>query len=184
VGPPRRSSVALTGLSGDSRLFASLMCGAGLRPMECLRLRVQDIDFPRNEIHVRDGKCSKARVTMLPESAEAPLQDHLARVREVHQRDLAKGCDRVFMPYALEREYPNAASEWGWQWVFPQENRWLNPQTGEQGRHHVDESIVQKAVKAAVRNAGIVKPATCHTHRHSGVYPALVRDHAPARKWL
>ena len=154
-------------LSGDKWLMASVMYGAGLRLLECLRLRVQDIDFAANQITVRDGKGSKDRVTMLPESVKDPLQNHLSRVREIHRRDLANGSGRVFMPYALDRKYPNAASEWGWQWVFPQENRWLNPQTGEQGRHHVDESIVQKAVKAAVRKAGIAKHATCHTFRHS-----------------
>ncbi len=104
---------------------------------------------------------------MLPESVKDPLQKHLSPVREIHRRDLAHGFGRVVMPYALARKYPNAALEWGWQWVFPQENRWVNPQTGERGRHHVDESIVQKAVNVAVRKAGLAKHATCHTFRHS-----------------
>jgi len=154
-------------LSGETWLMANLMYGAGLRLMECVRLRVQDIDVAMNQITVRDGKGAKDRVTMLPESVKHLLQQHLSRVREIHWRDLANGFGRVVMPDALARKYPNAASEWGWQWVFPQENRWLNPRTGAQGRHHVDESLVQKAVKAAVRKTGLAKRATCHTFRHS-----------------
>ncbi len=154
-------------LSGDKRLMASLMYGAGLRLMECLRLRVQDIDFARNETIVRDGKGSKDRVTMLPESAKATLQEHLRVVQTIHAQDLADGWGRVQMPQALDRKYPNAPAEWRWQWVFPQENRWRNPNTREEGRHHIDEPLVQRAVKDAVRTAGIVKRATCHTFRHS-----------------
>jgi integron integrase len=157
----------LANLSGDRWLMASLLYGAGLRLMECLRLRVQDIDFSRNEILVRDGKGAKDRVTMLPESLKAPLQEHLKRVQAVHERDLADGCGRVLLPAALDRKYPNAPAEWRWQWVFPQENRWTNTQTGEQGRHHVHESILQKAVAGAVKKTGLTKRATCHTFRHS-----------------
>ena len=126
----------LANLTGDKWLMASLMYGAGLRLMECLRLRVQDIDFSRNEILVRDGKGAKDRVTMLPGSLKAPLQDHLKKVKAIHERDLAQGWGRVQMPTALDRKYPNAPAEWRWQWVFPQENRWINPQTKQQGRHH------------------------------------------------
>ncbi len=104
---------------------------------------------------------------MLPGAVKGPLREHLTRVRQIHERDLADGYGRVLIPYALTRKYPNAAVDWGWQWVFPQEHRWVNPATGEQGRHHVDESILQKAVKAAVRKAGIAKHATCDTFRHS-----------------
>ena len=111
-----------------------------------------------------DGEGAKDRVTMLPDSVK---QQHLARVRQVHQRDLAQGSGRVLMPYALHRKYPNAAAEWRWQWVFPQQHRWLDPETGAQGRHHVDEAIPQRAVKAAATQAEIVKNATCHTFRHS-----------------
>ena len=157
----------LANLSGDRWLMASLLYGAGLRLMECLRLRVQDIDFSQNEILVRDGKGAKDRVTMLPESLKAPLQEHLKRVQAVHERDLADGCGRVLLPAALDRKYPNAPAEWRWQWVFPQENRWKNTQTGEQGRHHVHESILQKAVAGAVKKTGLTKRATCHTFRHS-----------------
>ena len=157
----------LANLSGDKWLMASVMYGTGLRLMECLRLRVQDIDFSRNEILVRDGKGAKDRITMLPESLKAPLQEHLKTVKAIHERDLADGWGRVLLPDALDRKYPNAPKEWRWQWVFPQENRWKNTKTGEEGRHHVHETILQRAVKEAVRKAGIVKHAGCHTFRHS-----------------
>jgi integron integrase len=157
----------LSHLSGDKWLMASLMYGAGLRLMECLRLRVQDIDLARHEILVRDGKGAKDRVTMLPDSLKAPLQEHLRGVKTIHDQDLGAGWGRVEMPHALDRKYPNAPTEWRWQWVFPQENRWRNTDTREEGRHHIDESLVQRAVKDAVRTAGIVKRATCHTFRHS-----------------
>jgi integron integrase len=157
----------LSNLSGDKWLMASLMYGIGLRLMECLRLRVQDIDFARNEILVRDGKGAKDRITMLPESLKIPLQEHLKKVKTIHERDLADGWGRVLMPEALDRKYPNAPKEWRWQWVFPQENRWKNTKTGQEGRHHVHESIIQKAVTGAVRKAGLAERATCHTFRHS-----------------
>ena len=134
---------------------------------ESLRLRVQDIDFSRNEIPVRDGKCAKDRITMLPESLKKPLHEHLRRVRTIHEKDLSVGWGRVLMPDALDRKYPNSPVEWRWQWVFPQENRWINTQTGQEGRHHIDQSILQKAFKDAVQKADIVKRATCHTLRHS-----------------
>jgi integron integrase len=157
----------LGNLAGDKWLMASLMYGAGLRLMECLRLRAQDIDFSRNEILIRDGKGAKDRITMLPESLKAPLQEHLRAVKAVHEKDLADGWGRVPMPDALDRKYPNAPREWHWQWVFPQENRWRNSKNGEEGRHHIDESLVQKAVRTAVTRAGLIKRATCHTFRHS-----------------
>ncbi|MBN1506660.1 MAG: integron integrase [Sedimentisphaerales bacterium] len=157
----------LANLAGDKWLMASLMYGAGLRLMEGLRLRVQDIDFSRNEILVRDGKGAKDRITMLPESLKAPLQDHLKQVKVIHEQDLAEGWGRVLMPDALDRKYPNAPADWRWQWVFPQESRWKNARSGEDGRHHVHESIIQKAVAGAVRKAGLAKRATCHTFRHS-----------------
>jgi len=154
-------------LKGDKWLMASLMYGAGLRLMECLRLRIQDVDFARNEITVRDGKGSKDRVTMLPASVKTPLRKHLQTAKQIHEKDLTDGWGRVHMPYALGRKYPNASSDWRWQMVFPQESRWRNRETGEQGRHHVDESLVQKAVRDAVARAGLTKRATCHTLRHS-----------------
>jgi integrase len=143
----------LVNLAGDKWIMASLMYGAGLRLMECLRLRVQDVDFTRNEILVRDGKDAQDRITMLPQSLKTPLQDHLRKVRAIHEKDLAAGWGRVQMPSALDRKYPNASADWRWQWVFPQGNRWMNPLTKEQGRHHIDESLVQKAMRDAVAKA-------------------------------
>jgi len=157
----------LANLSGDKWLMASLLYGAGLRLMECLRLRIQDLDFARSEITVRDGKGAKDRITLLPQSLIAPLRDHLRQVKAIHERDLAEGWGRVALPTALDRKYPNAPAEWRWQWVFPQENRWINPETKDQGRHHVDDSLIQKAVKDAVTAARLAKRATCHTFRHS-----------------
>jgi len=154
-------------MTGDRWLMASLMYGAGLRLMECLRLRVQDIDFSRHEILVRDGKGAKDRITMLPASLTIPLQEHLKQVKAIHERDVAEGWGRVQMPTALDRKYPNAPKDWRWQWVFPQDHRWINPQTKEQGRHHIDESLVQKAVRDAVTRGALTKRATCHTFRHS-----------------
>ena len=157
----------LANLTGEKWLLAAIMYGAGLRLMECLRLRVQDIDFSRNEILVRDGKGAKDRITMLPESPKVPLQDHLKQVKAVHKQDVADGWGRVQLPHALDRKYLNAPQDWRWQWVFPQEHRWVNGKTKEQGRHHLDESLVQKAVRDAVAKAGLTKRATCHTFRHS-----------------
>jgi integron integrase len=154
-------------LSGDKKLMASLMYGAGLRLMECLRLRVQDIDFSRNEITVRDGKGAKDRITMLPESLKEPLRQHLAKTKSVHESDIKDGWGYVLMPYALGRKYPNAPRDWRWQWIFPQEKRWKNTKTGKQGRHHVHETLLQKAVKEAVMKADIAKRIGCHTFRHS-----------------
>jgi integron integrase len=157
----------LAQLAGDKRLMASLMYGAGLRLMECLRLRVKDIDLARSEITIRDGKGTKDRRTMLPQSLTQPLEDHLARIRRIHQQDLADGWGRVMMPDALDRKYPNAPADWRWQWVFPQDRRWKNAQTGQEGRHRIDEALVQRAVRGAVERAGLTKRATCHTFRHS-----------------
>ena len=157
----------LSNLTGDKWIIAFLMYGAGLRLMECLRLRVQDLDFSKNQVTVRGGKGDKDRVTMLPESVKKPLAEHLSKVKKIHYADIARGYGRVLMPEALARKYPNASKEWRWQWVFPQETMWQNKQTGERGRHHIDESIIQKAVKDAVAKAGFVKRATCHTFRHS-----------------
>jgi len=157
----------LSELESDKLLAASLMYGTGLRLMECLELRVQDIDFSRNEILVRNGKGAKDRVTMLPGTLREELRRQLQEVRKIHDRDLAEGWGRVPVPGALDKKYPNAASDWSWQWVFPQERRWVNESTGEQGRYHMDPSIMQRVVHEAVLKAGIVKRASCHTFRHS-----------------
>ena len=173
---PKRLSVVLTTdevsrvmahFTDDKWLIATLLYGGGLRLLEALRLRVKDLDFGRGEITVREGKGDKDRVTMLPQVVIRPLHDHLKRVQEIHHQDLADGYGRVDLPHALSRKYPNANREWRWQFVFPQKRRWRNQTTGKQGRHHIDESLVQKAVTAAVRQAGLNKRVTCHTFRHS-----------------
>lgn len=157
----------LTRLRGTHWLLASLLYGAGLRLMEGLRLRVKDVDFKRKEILVRDGKGFKDRVTMLPMALVEPLRAHLERVRELHRRDLAAGLGAVYLPYALERKYPNAACEWIWQYVFPSIKLAVDPRSGETRRHHVQDQALQRAVKQAVRDADLSKPATPHTLRHS-----------------
>lgn len=154
-------------LQGSSALVVGFLYGSGLRLMEALRLRVKDLDTQRRELSVRDGKGGKDRLTLLPKSLITALERHLTDVRQLHQRDLEAGWGRVLMPYALGRKYPNAEREWGWQWVFPQQHRWTDKSSGEQGRHHLDPSVVQKAVKRAVASAGITKAASCHTFRHS-----------------
>lgn len=154
-------------LEGEPALVVGLLYGSGLRLMEALRLRVKDLDVERRELTVRDGKGGKDRLTLLPQSLVPALQEHLLQVRSIHRSDLIAGWGRVLMPYALERKYPNASREWGWQWVFPQQKRWRDPETGHQGRHHLDPSVVQKAVKRAVAAAGVSKAASCHTFRHS-----------------
>ena len=156
----------LSHLRSEVGLMASLMYGSGLRLSECLQLRVQEIDLTRREILVRDGKGSKDRRTMLPAALVTPLSDHLKRVKETHDRDLADGWGRVPLPGALDRKYPNASKDWRWQWVFPQKNRWRNLRASEEGRHHVHATVVQRAVKEAVRRAGITKQVGCHTLRH------------------
>ena len=135
--------------------------------MECLRLRVCDLEPGRGELLVRNGKAACDRVTMLPRSLGPALEGQLARARDLHERDLAAGWGRVELPGALARKYPRAPWEWRWQWLFPQQRRWRNRENGEQGRHHIHETIVQRAVTVAVRRSGIAKHATCHTLRHS-----------------
>lgn len=154
-------------MSGLHLLMARLLYGTGMRLMECLRLRVKDIDFERREIIIRDGKGEKDRVTLLPQSLIAPLQEHLKHVKTLHEKDLAQGYGAVYLPYALERKYPNAAREWGWQYVFPAATLSVDPRSGVTRRHHMDESGLQKAVRAAAQKAGITKPVSCHTFRHS-----------------
>jgi len=154
-------------MSGTHQLIATLLFGTGMRLLECLRLRAKDVDLGLNQIVIRDGKGWKDRVTMLPQRIKPELERHLARVREIHRRDMASGGGRVYLPDALERKFPNASREWGWQYVFPASILSKDPRTGELRRHHLHENSVQKALNKAVRLAGIVKPATCHTLRHS-----------------
>jgi len=157
----------LAQLPGDYHLVGLLLYGSGLRLLECLTLRVKDVDLERREIRVRRGKGQKDRVTMLPDAARGLLGDHLARVRAGHERDLAAGGGAVVMPGALARKYPGAARSWVWQWVFPARRQYVDRETGEIRRHHLHPSAVQRAMAAAVRRAGIPKRASCHTLRHS-----------------
>ncbi|HZT60939.1 MAG TPA: integron integrase [Pyrinomonadaceae bacterium] len=157
----------LAHLRGESWLMASLLYGSGLRLMECLRLRVKDVDLARLEIVVRAGKGDKDRVTMLPQSLVAPLERQLERVRALHGADLSEGYGRVYLPHALARKYPSAANEFCWQYLFPASRRSRDPRTGAVRRHHLAETALQKAVKEAVRKACIKKPGSCHTLRHS-----------------
>jgi len=157
----------LAELHGTMSLLASLLYGTGMRLLEGLRLRVKDIEFERRELVVRDGKGAKDRVTVLPENLVLPLHGHLAQVQQLHLRDLAAGYGDVWLPDALDVKYPRAAREWGWQWVFPSTVRSVDPRSGVQHRHHMNETSVQKAVSLAARRAGIVKPCSPHILRHS-----------------
>jgi len=164
----RDETIALLGeMDGITGLMASLLYGSGLRLMECVRLRVKDVDFARHEIIVRQGKGGKDRRTMLPGTVVETLLAQLAHARRVHDRDLRAGFGKVWMPDALARKYPNAARDWSWQYVFPASERSIDPRDGVERRHHLDEGVLQRAVKIAVRRAEIAKPATCHTLRHS-----------------
>jgi len=154
-------------MHGRTRLMAALLYGGGLRLMEAARLRVKDLDFERREIRIRDGKGRKDRVSLLPAKLVPPLKTHLQRVRERHRADLSAGNGSVELPDALARKYPRAAWEWGWQWVFPATRLYRDRESGVHRRHHLHESVLQRAVKEASRQAGITKPATCHTLRHS-----------------
>ncbi len=154
-------------LRADMWLMASLLYGSGLRLMECVRLRVKDIDFGPLQIVVREGKGDKDRITMLPATLLQPLERQLEKAKALHEMDVREGFGHVYLPYALARKYPNADREWGWQYVFPARQRSLDPRTGREQRHHVAETALQKAVRVAVRGAGIIKPGTCHTLRHS-----------------
>jgi integron integrase len=154
-------------LHGTARLMATLLYGAGLRLLECCRLRLKDVDFAANQIIVRNAKGDKDRVTLLPGVAASDLIRHLEAVHHQHQRDLERGAGWVELPYALARKYPNAAREWGWQWVFPATRFYVDRETGQGRRHHLHESVVQRAVAEAVRRARVGKPATPHTFRHS-----------------
>jgi len=157
----------LVQMSGVKWMVATLLYGSGLRLLEALRLRVKDVEFARGEVVVRDGKGQKDRVTMLPRTLVAPLREHLELVEALHQQDLAEGFGRANLPFALARKYPNAAADWAWQFVFPSGNRSVDPRSRGVFRHHVHEKTIQRAIREAVRRAGVIKPATPHTLRHS-----------------
>ena len=173
---PKRLPVVLTRdevarllarFEGVSWLMVALLYGSGVRLMELLRLRVKDVHFDERVLVVREGKGAKDRITILPGELVDPLTHHLSNVRVQHLRDLERGAGRVYLPFALDRKYPNAAAEWGWQWVFPASGLSVDPRSGERRRHHYLPSTLQKAIAAAVRAAGIEKPASAHTLRHS-----------------
>jgi len=157
----------LSQLRGQVWLMASLMYGARLRLLECAELRVKDLNFDRGELTIRDGKGGKDRVTILPATLRAPLRDHVAQVKKQQDADRAAGRGTVALPGAIRIKYPNAARDFAWQWVFPATRFYLDPKTGERRRHHLHESVVQRAVKDAARIAGIARPATSHSLRHS-----------------
>jgi integron integrase len=173
---PRRLPVVLTreemkrllnALSGIHALMAGLLYGSGLRLMECVRLRVKDVDFAQSQIMVRDGKGRKDRVTMLPGKYQNPLKAHLVKVNALHEKDLRKGVGNVYLWPSLSRKYPNAAREWIWQYVFPSRNLSVDPRSQTARRHHAHENSLQRSVKEAAYKAGIDKRVTCHTLRHS-----------------
>jgi integron integrase len=173
---PKRIPVVLTRdevhkifahMHGMPRLMAGLLYGSGLRLMECVRLRVKDVDFGYARITVRDGKGAKDRITMLPVNLAASLERHLAKVKAQHEQDLEDGFGEVYLPGALDKKYRGAPRSWAWQFIFPSSRISLDPRTGARRRHHVDENVLQVAVKRAVRASGVSKRATCHTLRHS-----------------
>ncbi len=183
---PKRLPVVLTReevkavlqhLSGQTWLMASLLYGSGLRLSECLRLRVKDVDVSYHQITVRDGKGAQDRVTMLPERLNEALQAHVRTIQQLHQRDLEDGFGRVYLPDALARKYPNASREWAWQYIFPAARRTRDPRSGMMRRHHVMPLVLQRAVKAAVRQTGMAKAASCHAFRH--VSPRMCWKTAP-----
>ena len=159
-------NAVLAQLRGTHWLMGALMYGGGLRVLECARLRIKDIDFARCELTVRDGKGRKDRVTVLPAKLVDPLSAQVARVRRQFEADQAGGIGSVSLPDALDRKYPNAAGSWPWHWVFPAVRLYVDPATGARRRHHLHESVIQRAFGEAVRASGVPKPATCHTLRH------------------
>jgi integron integrase len=167
VFTPAETRTVLAQLTGDYRLMAELLYGSGLRLMECLRLRVKDVDFGYNQITVRDGKGLRERVTLLPQRLRRPLRLHLERIRQLHCQDLAAGRGRVYLPFALHRKYPNAGRAWAWQYIFPAAKLSVDPRSHETCRHHIQEKNLQNAVKLAIQQARVAKAASCHTFRHS-----------------
>jgi len=160
-------AAVLSLMDGTAQLVAKLLYGSGLRIMEAVRLRVKDLDYQMKQLTVRAGKGDKDRFTTFPATLTPLLQNHLARVKTLHQQDLAQGHGAVSLPHALVRKHPNAATEWGWQYVFPARNLSVDPRAGLTRRHHVDPSVINKAIKVAVRRAGLTKHISAHTFRHS-----------------
>ncbi|MGV8075060.1 MAG: integron integrase [Syntrophobacteraceae bacterium] len=160
-------AAVLSLLEGTPQIVVKLLYGSGLRVMEAVRLRVKDIDFQMRQLAVRSGKGDKDRFTTFPATLAPLLQIHLARTKTLHRQDLAKGAGEVYLPHALSRKYPNAGKDWGWQYVFPARDLATDPRSGVLRRHHVDPSLISKAIKAAVRRAGLAKSVSAHTFRHS-----------------
>jgi integron integrase len=154
-------------MHGTHQLMAKLLYGSGLRVMECIRLRVKDIDFAMNQIVVRDGKGKKDRITVLPEGVKPVLKEHLVYVKRLHQNDLGAGYGRVYLPNALARKYPNADRQWGWQYAFPAKALSEDPRSEMKRRHHQHVRSIQKAIRKSVNLSAVVKPVGCHTLRHS-----------------
>jgi integron integrase len=161
------AQAVLARLKGDYRIMAGLLYGSGLRLMECVRLRVKDVDFGYSRITVRDGKGLRERVALLPNQVCPELRAHIERVKQLHRQDLARGGGKVYLPFGLRRKYPSAERAWAWQYVFPAAKISVDPRSHETRRHHVQEKNLQNAVKMAIRQAGIAKAASCHTFRHS-----------------
>jgi integron integrase len=157
----------LAQVEGTPAMMLGLLYGAGLRLMECLRLRVKEVDFDRGVVMVRDGKGGKDRVVMLPQVLRAGLADHVERLQERWRKDVSAGVDGVWLPGALEVKYPSAGREWGWQWLFPAKGFSVDPRSGRERRHHLSDNALHRTVKVAAQRAGIVKPVSCHTLRHS-----------------
>ncbi len=166
VLPKEQVMLVLDGIPGTNGLISRLLYGTGMRLMEAMRLRIQDVNFEYRHIVVRSGKGGKDRVTVLPESLTEALEGQLAHARRVHESDVREGFGCVYLPYALERKYPNACHEWRWQYVFPSTSRSTDPRSGVIRRHHLDEKNVQRAVRESVKRCGVLKRVTPHTFRH------------------